>query len=76
MMFGFQDSDILLIPNQDSGDRTQTTLVIPNLRPEDEGVYKCKARNVWGEVEAEFPVKIHGELTPWHSEKSDIQYDD
>ena len=57
-----QDSDILLTPNHEDGDRKQTTLVIPNLRrDEDEGVYRCKARNVWGEAEAEFPVKIHGE---------------
>lgn len=42
-------------------DRTQATLIIPDLDPsEDGGIYRCKARNAWGEVEEEFPVKIHG----------------
>ena len=42
-------------------DRTQTTLIIPNLQSEeDEGEYRCKARNVWGEVNTTFPVKVYG----------------
>ena len=56
----FQDGDILLTPNARS-DRTQTLLLIPNLQIEDAGTYWCKSRNVWGEVNATFPVKIYGE---------------
>ena len=55
-----QDGDILLTPNS-MGDRTQTLLMIPNLGIEDAGIYWCKSRNVWGEVNATFPVKIYGE---------------
>ena len=55
----FQDGDILLTPNSRS-DRTQTLLMIPNLQTEDAGIYWCKSRNVWGEVNATFPVKIYG----------------
>jgi len=59
-----QDDDILLTPDLQT-DRTQPTLVIPNLvASEDAGVYRCKGRNVWGEVAATFPVKVHGELDP------------
>jgi len=55
-----QDDDILLTPDLQT-DRTQPTLVIPNLvASEDAGVYRCKGRNVWGEVAAVFPVKVHG----------------
>ena len=60
IIFFPQDGDILLTPNSRS-DRTQTLLLIPNLRTEDAGIYWCKSRNVWGEVNATFPVKIYGE---------------
>jgi hypothetical protein len=57
-----QDGDILLTPNLES-DRAQTILMIPNLQTEDTGSFWCKARNVWGEVNATFPVKVYGKLT-------------
>ena len=45
-------------------DRTQTTLIIPNLQSEeDEGEYRCKARNVWGEVNETFPVIVKGKTS-------------
>ena len=55
----FQDGDLLLTPNQ-RNDRSQTVLVVPNLQIDDEGIYWCKARNVHGEVNATFPVKVYG----------------
>jgi hypothetical protein len=36
--------------------------MIPNMQTEDAGNYWCKARNVWGEVNATFPVKVHGKM--------------
>ena len=55
----FQDGDLLLTPNL-RNDRSQTVLVVPNLQIDDEGIYWCKARNVHGEVNATFPVKVYG----------------
>ena len=47
-------------PNMGGGGRT--TLLIPDLDPEEDGgVYRCRGTNVWGQVQAEFPVKVHGE---------------
>ena len=37
--------------------------MIPNLQTEDTGVYTCKAKNVYGEVNATFPVKVYGKFT-------------
>ena len=54
-----QDGDILMTPNHES-DRSQTIVMIPNLQTEDTGNFLCKARNVWGEVNATFPVKVYG----------------
>ena len=56
-----QYGDILLTPNLNT-DRAQTILMIPNMQTEDAGNYWCKARNVWGEVNATFPVKVHGKM--------------
>ena len=36
--------------------------MIPNLQTEDTGNFWCKARNVWGEVNATFPVKVYGKF--------------
>ena len=55
----FQDGDLLLAPNL-RNDRSQTVLVVPNLQLDDEGTYWCKARNVHGEINATFPVKVYG----------------
>lgn len=50
----------MLMPNLQT-DRSQTILMIPNLQvDEDSGVYTCKAKNVYGEVNATFPVKVYG----------------
>ena len=57
-----QDDDILLMPNLQT-ERSQTILMIPNLQTEDTGVYTCKAKNVYGEVNATFPVKVYGKFT-------------
>lgn len=48
-----------MTPNHES-DRSQTIVMIPNLQTEDTGNFLCKARNVWGEVNATFPVKVYG----------------
>ena len=58
-LFLFQDGDLLLTPNL-RNDRSQTVLIVPNLQADDEGTYWCKARNVHGEVNATFPVKVYG----------------
>ena len=59
-----QDSDILMTPDLQSSARSQTTLLVPDLTSgEDAGVYRCKGRNVWGEVNATFPVVVHGKLS-------------
>lgn len=58
-IFLFQDGDLLLTPNL-RNDRSQTVLIVPNLQADDEGTYWCKARNVHGEVNATFPVKVYG----------------
>jgi len=57
----YKDGDILLTPNLQT-DRSQTILMIPDLQVEDSGKYVCKARNVYGQVNATFPVKVYDEL--------------
>ena len=37
--------------------------MIPDLQVEDSGEYVCKARNVYGQVEQSFPVKVYGKLS-------------
>lgn len=70
MLIFLQDGDLLLTPNL-RNDRSQTMLLVPNLQIEDGGDYWCKARNVHGEVNATFPVKVYGkkpfkhELNHW-----------
>lgn len=61
----YKNGDIVMNPNLQSG-RSQTILLIPDLDPfDDSGEYICKARNVWGEVNATFPVIVHGaSMTP------------
>ncbi|CAB4067253.1 HMCN [Lepeophtheirus salmonis] len=61
----FKDGDILITPNLQD-DRSQTALLIPNLQIDDSGLYKCKARNAWGEVNSTFPVKVHEKVGPPH----------
>ncbi len=46
---------------QTSRPELQTELLIPDLEAEaDDGEYTCRGTNVWGQVEATFPVRVHG----------------